>query len=167
MTQDLRCSSVLLVLTERKHCEDYVRELSKVFPPKDLARINPSTTLTIIGCGESAAIAGYKERTSTSFPIYCDPSRALYAKLGMTSSLSLGNQRPDYVKSSLIGGTLSSMATMISSGSMALKGGNYSQNGGEWVFVDGHLEWCHRMQNTRDHAEVKDLGDVLGFKMKD
>lgn len=48
----------------------------------------------------------------------------------------------------------------------AFKGGDYSQNGGEWVFVDGHLEWCHRMQNTRDHAEVAELGKVLGFGIK-
>jgi hypothetical protein len=25
------------------------------------------------------------------------------------------------------------------------------------------LEWCHRMQHTRDHAEAADLGKILGY----
>lgn len=140
-----------------------MRDLTKTFPPRDLERINPSSALTIVGCGEPSAIAGYKERTGTSFPIYCDPSRALYAKLGMTSSLSMGDHKPSYVHSSILGGTLKSMSNMVSAGTGMFKGGDYSQNGGEWVFVDGQLEWCHRMQNTRDHAELAELGNVLGY----
>jgi hypothetical protein len=105
-----------------------VRGLTKHFPAKDLERINPSTTLTIVGCGEPSAIAGYKERTGTSFPIYCDPSRKLYIKLGMTSSLSMGDQKPSYIQSSILGGTLKSMSNMIASGMGAFKGGDYSQN---------------------------------------
>lgn len=140
-----------------------MRELTKHFPPKDLERINPPSTLTIIGCGEPAAIAGYKQRTGTFFPIYCDPSRKLYIQLGMTSTLSMGDQKPSYIQSSILGGTLKSMSNMLASGMGAFKGGDYSQNGGEWVFVDGCLEWCHRMQHTRDHAEVAELGKVLGF----
>lgn len=81
----------------------------------------------------------------------------------MTKSLSLGDRKPEYVQSSVLGGTLKSMSNMVSSGFGFLKGGDYSQNGGEWVFVDGNLEWCHRMQNTRDHAEISELGSVLGF----
>jgi hypothetical protein len=143
-----------------------VRGLTTHFPPKDLERINPPTTLTIIGCGEPSAVAGYKERTGTSFPIYCDPSRKLYIKLGMTSSLSMGDQKPSYIQSSILGGTLKSMSNMLASGMGAFKGGDYSQNGGEWVFVDGQLDWCHRMQHTRDHAEIAELGKVLGFEIK-
>lgn len=140
-----------------------MRELTKHFPPKDLERINPTTSLAIIGCGESSAIAGYKQRTGTSFPIYSDPSRKLYLKLGMTSSLSMGDQKPAYIQTSILAGTLKSMTNMLGAGAGIFKGGDFSQNGGEWVFVDGSLEWCHRMQNTRDHAEAADLGRVLGF----
>lgn len=140
-----------------------MRQLTKHFPPRDLERIKPSSALAIIGCGEPSVIAGYKQRTGCPFPIYCDPSCALYAKLGMTKSLSLGDRKPEYVQSSVLGGTLKSMSNMVSSGLGFLKGGDYSQNGGEWVFVDGNLEWCHRMQNTRDHAEISELGSVLGF----
>lgn len=84
----------------------------------------------------------------------------------MTSSLNLGDKKPSYIKSSILGGSLKSIQNMLGSGMGAFKGGDYSQNGGEWVFTDGHLDWCHRMQNTRDHAEVAELGDVLGFDIK-
>jgi hypothetical protein len=151
------------ILTNRQHCEDYVRELTKYFPPKDLDRIKPTTSLAIIGCGDSSAIASYKQRTGTSFPIYCDPSRKLYVKLGMTSSLSMGDQKPAYIQTSILSGTIKSMGNMLTAGTGIWKGGDFSQNGGEWVFVDGNLEWCHRMQHTRDHAEVEALGKVLGY----
>lgn len=83
----------------------------------------------------------------------------------MTSSLSMGDQKPNYIQSSILGGTLKSMSNMLAAGTGIFKGGDFSQNGGEWVFVDGHLEWYHRMQHTRDHAEVAELGKVLGFGM--
>jgi hypothetical protein len=153
------------ILTTHQHCEDYVREITKYFPPKDLERSKPTTNLSIIGCGEPSAIANYKQRTGTPFPIYCDPSRKLYVKLGMTSSLSMGDEKPDYIKTSILNGTLKSMGNMLTAGTGIWKGGDFSQNGGEWVFVDGNLEWCHRMQHTRDHAEVEDLGKVLGYAM--
>lgn len=40
---------------------------------------------------------------------------------------------------------------------------NFSQNGYDWVFCRWNLEWYRRMQHTRDHAVVDDLGTVLGF----
>jgi hypothetical protein len=81
----------------------------------------------------------------------------------MTSSLSMGDQKPDYIKTSILSGTIKSMTNMLTAGTGIFKGGDFSQNGGEWVFVDGHLEWCHRMQHTRDHAEVADLAKILGY----
>lgn len=41
--------------------------------------------------------------------------------------------------------------------------GDYKQNGGEYLFEDGELKWCHRMKTTSDHAEVKELKEVLGL----
>lgn len=41
--------------------------------------------------------------------------------------------------------------------------GDYKQNGGEYLFEDGELKWCHRMRTTSDHAEVKELKQVLGL----
>jgi len=41
--------------------------------------------------------------------------------------------------------------------------GDYKQNGGEYLFEDGELKWCHRMKTTSDHAEIKELKEVLGL----
>jgi hypothetical protein len=38
-----------------------------------------------------------------------------------------------------------------------------AENGGEWLFKDGKVEWCRRMQHTADHAEVSELKTVLGL----
>ena len=82
-------------------------------------------------------------------------------------------------------------------GGKALKGGDYQQVGGEFLFeplegcvdtpspltspaderekqlgfggLDGQVgeekrvTWCHRMRNTRDHAEIPELREVLGL----
>lgn len=107
-------------------------------------------------------IPEYRARTSCPFPIYTDPSRALYAALGMVSNLDLGDKSPAYVKSGLVGGTLSSAWNIVKSGAVNGKGGAYGQNGGEWFFDGGELRWCHRMRNTRDHVEVEEIGRVVG-----
>lgn len=123
-----------------------------------------STDLTIIGCGQTSNIADYKQRTDCAFPIYTDPDKRLYAALGMVSKLDFGEKKPEYISSGLVGGTLSSMWNMVKSGTKGFSGGDFSQNGGEWLFDRGVLQWCHRMQNTRDHAEIGELKRVLGLE---
>ncbi|CAJ2500157.1 Uu.00g030100.m01.CDS01 [Anthostomella pinea] len=142
------------------HCEDYVRALSTAFPSPQ--NHTPSFTLTVIGCGQPHVIPEYRTRTSCPFPIYTDPSRAIYAKLGMVINLDLGDKKPEYVESGIVRGTLSSMWNMIKSGAVNGKGGAYDQNGGEWIFEEEELRWCHRMENTRDHAEIGEVEGVLG-----
>jgi len=39
--------------------------------------------------------------------------------------------------------------------------GVISQNGGEMIFVDGELQYMHRMRNTADHTEITDLLSIL------
>ncbi|EON63521.1 hypothetical protein W97_02749 [Coniosporium apollinis CBS 100218] len=41
------------------------------------------------------------------------------------------------------------------------KGGNMLQIGGEFLFRDGEVEWCHRMKNYRGHADIQVLRRVL------
>ncbi|KAK4546920.1 hypothetical protein LTR36_001652 [Oleoguttula mirabilis] len=144
------------------HCEDYVRTLSTHLTPAKFSSANAD--LTIVGCGQPHVIADYHKRTACAFPIYCDPDRQLYAKLGMLTNLDLGEKKPEYITSGIVGGTLSSMWTMIKSGTKVLGGGNYSQNGGEWLFEGGEVRWCHRMKNTRDHAEIGEVVSVLGLE---
>ncbi len=44
-----------------------------------------------------------------------------------------------------------------------MKGGDYKQVGGEFLWESGEVVWCHRMRNTRDHAEIQVLRDRLGL----
>lgn len=141
------------------HCEDYVRALSS-----DKALKSSSTVaVTIIGCGQPSVISDYYKRTNCAYPIYSDPHRRIYAALKLVENLDLGDKKPGYIKSGLVGGTLSSAWNMFSSGKKGLQGGAYNQNGGEFVFEGGEVKWCHRMKNTRDHAEVEELKEVLGL----
>ena len=74
-----------------------------------------------------------------------------------------GDKSPEYIQGSVAGNVFSSLKNIVTSGPKGLKGGNYSQNGGELLFEGAELKWFHRMRNTRDHAEVKELKEVLGL----
>jgi hypothetical protein len=142
----------------------------------------------------------YQRETSCPFPIYADPTKKLYNELGMLRTLNLGS-RPEYQRKELwnlmLGGFIQSVKHF--KGGKALKGGDYHQVGGEFLFepIDAtspspvsspeeeekqlgaktgeagmfemgaveekHVTWCHRMRNTRDHAEIPELREVLGL----
>lgn len=42
-----------------------------------------------------------------------------------------------------------------------LSGGDYRQVGGEFLFAGDKVIWCHRMKNTRDHAEITEIRKQL------
>lgn len=42
-----------------------------------------------------------------------------------------------------------------------LRGGNPMQIGGEFLFENGEVIWCHRMTTYRNHAEVRFLRKLL------
>ena len=44
-----------------------------------------------------------------------------------------------------------------------LSGGDFKQVGGEFLFQNGKVTWCHRMKNTRDHAELPLVRQQLGL----
>ncbi|KAF2483805.1 hypothetical protein BDY17DRAFT_115664 [Neohortaea acidophila] len=154
------------------NCEDYIRTLSKELPPSVLHTSSPPTHLTIIGCGEISPIPNYRTRTmsdilgtDTHFTIYCDPSRKLYAKLGMLSNMSTApdGKKPGYLTKSKLENVTSSLKNAVMSGADAIKGGHPAQNGGEMLFANGELVWFKRMRHTEDHAEVEELKQVLGL----
>lgn len=97
--------------------------------------------------------------TNCKFEVYTDPSRALYLSLDMVSNLSLGDRKPDYIKKSLLASAMGGTWSVITQPTASP--GKKSQNGGEFIFVDGVLKWCRRMRNTRDHAEVEELRKIL------
>jgi hypothetical protein len=118
------------------------------------------------------AIPEYRTRTMHSilgadlnFPIYCDPSRKLYTKLGMMSNLNAGDKPPSYVKKGAAAAVMTGVKNAVTSGANTIiQGGHPAQNGGEMLFANGDLVWFKRMRHTQDHAEVAELKEVLGLQ---
>jgi hypothetical protein len=104
----------------------------------------------------------YTEATSCPFPIYADPTRKLYDLLGMTRTLQLG-AKPEYIHTNLLINSVQAFFQSLGTGKNALKGGDFRQVGGEFLFENGECTWVHRMKNTRGHSEVVDLRDLLGL----
>jgi len=105
----------------------------------------------------------YTRATACPFPIYADPSKRLYSLLGMTRTLNLGPKSPEYMQLSIPSSAFRSFIQALRSGSKALSGGDFWQVGGEFVIEKGRAVWCHRMRNTRDHAEFGVLKEELGY----
>ncbi|KAI9705143.1 MAG: hypothetical protein M1836_006926 [Candelina mexicana] len=145
------------------NCQEYLRTLCASMSPESLASLPTPTTLSIIGCGSPSLISMYASSTSCTFAIYADPSYKLYSRFGMTRTLSLGPKKPDYLQSSQVYNALKSIVQSLSAGTKAMKGGDYNQVGGEFLWEEGKVVWCHRMRNTRDHAEIPVLRDRLGL----
>lgn len=141
--------------------QDYVRSLSEQMPPDTLSAL-PSgpARLVIIGCGDPSRILPYAAETSCAFPVFTDPSRRLFANLGMKRTMAV-SPNPPYVRHSTLGLVLKSVMQMIWSGWGALKGGDYIQNGGEWIFKEGKCVWAHRMKTMSDHMPAEELLQVL------
>ncbi|KAK4556942.1 hypothetical protein LTR86_005923 [Recurvomyces mirabilis] len=148
-------------------CEEYVRALQR--HSSTLSQSN-NIHLTIIGSGQPDQIPAYRHRTGTTFPIFCDPERKVYAALGMTNNYGGGEKKPEYITQGSLGLALKSTWTLLTSkGGPGMEGGHPGQNGGEVLFVqdgEGEVEvvFCHRMLSTRDHAEVGELLEVLDVK---
>lgn len=117
----------------------------------------------IVGCGQPELIPMYARETKCPYPIYADPSKKLYSELGMIRTLSLGPKAPQYMQYSLPSAVIRAIYQGLKAGLSAFKGGDYFQVGGEFIFDDGGVTWCHRMKNTRDHAEVPELRRQLGL----
>lgn len=110
-------------------------------------------------------IAEYSQTTSCAYPIYADPSRALYDALGMTSTLDMGDHRPLYQAETTAGTVVSGFFGALKgvARGTVFKGGHYGQVGGEVIFEGGECVWIHRMRTTRDHSEVGILRRRLGL----
>ncbi len=146
-----------------KNCQEYLKTLCSSITPEALQSLSIPTQLVIIGCGESSLIPWYSKETGCPFPIYADPTKKLYNLLGMTRTLRLGNKHPEYMKSSVPMNTIKSFWQTIRAGRDMMKGGDFYQVGGEFMFEDDRVTWCHRMRNTRDHAEIPETRKVLGL----
>ncbi|OCL06765.1 hypothetical protein AOQ84DRAFT_296320 [Glonium stellatum] len=145
------------------NCQEYLRTLSSSITPEALLTLPTPTFITVIGCGRPELIDMYAATTGCPFPIYADPTRKLYDYLGMGRTLDFGKKKPDYIQSNLFATTVQSIAQILKTGRDGLKGGDFKQVGGEFIFEEGKVVWCHRMRNTRDHAQVPELRRLIGL----
>jgi len=175
------------------NCQEYLRTLSASITPSELLALPVPTFIVVVGCGSHSLIKMYQEATSCPFPIYADPTRELYSELGMVQTLALGPRPEYVRKSLLkvVLSSIAQELRQFKSGK-ALQGGDPRQVGGEFLFEPindpaltpqlpnakeatskgqpaGPLEeekrvvWCHRMRNTRDHAEIPEIRELLGL----
>lgn len=152
-----RAGIAYILTIHTQFCEGYVGALSEALPPAELATMDPSTKLVVIGCGEPSLIEDYKKRTSCPFDLYADPSRETYQTLDFVSTLGAGSP-PSYAKNPSFAHTAwTSFLTNLKAGSKMLSGGRQWQNGGELIWVNGKLEYIYRMANTTDHLPAPDL----------
>jgi hypothetical protein len=135
--------------------------LSSSVTPESLLELEIPTRIVVIGCGQPDLIPFYTKETECPFPIYADPTKKIYDLLGMTRTLSLGNKAPEYMQTSVVVNAVKSIFQELRAGRNLLKGGDFYQVGGEFIFENGKVTWCHRMRNTRDHAEIPELQAAL------
>ncbi|KAL8753505.1 MAG: hypothetical protein Q9184_005403 [Pyrenodesmia sp. 2 TL-2023] len=145
------------------NCQEYLRSLSTSITPNAIQALPTPTKVIVIGCGQPDLIPMYIKETQCPYPIYADPSKKLYAQLGMIRTLSLGTKSPEYMQYSMPSAVIRAIYQSLKAGRGAFRGGDYWQVGGEFLFEDGQVSWCHRMKNTRDHAEIPETRRQLGL----
>ncbi|TQN67927.1 Thioredoxin-like protein AAED1 [Colletotrichum shisoi] len=117
------------------NCQEFLRSLSESVTPDALLGLPMSTFIAVVGCGNPGLIDMYLQETGCPFPVYTDPTRRLFAKLGMTRTLALGN-RPAYMRKSMIKSAAKSVfqgLKQVKAG-LATKSGDHRQVGGEFLF---------------------------------
>lgn len=166
-----------------QNCQEFLRTLSENITPDSLLQLPVPTFIAIVGCGSPSLIPMYQEVTGCPFPIYADPTKQLYNELGMVRTLALG-ARPEYMRKGMVSSVANGFIQALKQikRGLATKAGDMQQVGGEFLFEpvgdmmasplvtpiqgDGEekrITWCHRMRNTRDHAEIPELKEVLGL----
>jgi hypothetical protein len=201
-------------------CQAYLKAISDNITMQEYFSIPTPTSIVVIGCGHPELIPFYKLKTGCPFPIYAEPTRALFKRLGMVLSVNIGMKRPEYMKDISPVAWAADQLTTIRKGVKArqaelnkskmeaserrkrqaaldndvaqldameeqqttdamtaaslngedkisirkrdvVKGGNVFQIGGEFLFEEGEVVWCHRMKNYRNHAEVSVIRRML------
>ncbi|KAF1824444.1 uncharacterized protein K489DRAFT_315858 [Dissoconium aciculare CBS 342.82] len=152
-------------------CQAYIKALAESITMSEYFHIPIPTKIMVIGCGQPSMINYWRNFTQCPFPIYAEPSRKLFKKLGMNVSMNFGLRPPEYMKGTGTVPWLTNQVKNIHKGLWApepsltvkdvFRGGNPMQVGGEFLFEDGQVLWCHRMKHYRNHAEVPVLRKLL------
>lgn len=156
---------LVLIFTRHFHCgscKEFVRAAAASSPLTDSSRVST----IVIGPGQAAGLDFYRSQVDNPpFQFYADPDLNLYHALGVTKkTLDLGDSSTlgSHHKQGFAQTLLSSVAQTFKSGSLALKGGDIKQLGGEFVWdKDGKPVFAHRMKHTRDHSEVSAIEQAI------
>jgi hypothetical protein len=143
--------------------QDYVRTIAKNLTHNLLDTVPESARpaqVIILGCGDHSLIVPYMEETSDEFPIYTDPSGKIYEKLQMRRTGGFTEQ-PPYSDYTFTTGVAQTLKQIWKSGWAGFRGGNWNQQGGEWIFERGKLRYAHRMEGPHDHLTAERLLDIL------
>jgi hypothetical protein len=154
-------------------CTAYLKAVTEGITTQDYYSIPIPTSITIIGCGAPDLIPHYKEFTGCPFTMYADPSRQLFKRLGMNISFNVGRRKPEYMEKGLLGASKDEIAILRKSlrdpqglrKRDLMRGGNPMQVGGEFLFEEGRVVWCHRMRDYRGHAEIGELRRLIGLEV--
>lgn len=146
-------------------CKAYIRALVSNINAQTYFTMPIPTSIVVIGCGTPELIRLYKATTQCPFPIFADPSRQIFKALGMGIKVigGVGRKRPEYMKDISIGKwAVDQVEEMYKTkGKKKWNGGNLFQIGGEFLFQDGEVVWCHRMKNYRNHSEMDVVKRIL------
>lgn len=152
---------LILIFTRHFHCgmcKEFVRALSHSSLLTDPTRVST----IIVGPGQASGLAAYKASVNNpTVQFFADPELELYHALGVTKrSLELGDGGSHH-KESFAKNLFSSVGEIVKSGSGALKGGDFKQLGGEFVWSkEGEVVFAHRMRHTKDHSELSALEEA-------
>ncbi|KAJ5365792.1 hypothetical protein N7517_008678 [Penicillium concentricum] len=144
--------------------QDYTRNVASQMTQKLLDTVPASARpaqVILLGCGDHSLILPYMEETSDQFPIYTDPSGRIYEKLQMKRTMRGFTEPPPYSNYSLPTGLGECLKQIWKRGWAGLRGGNWTQQGGEWIFQRGKLRYAHRMEGARDHLTAERLLEIL------
>ncbi|CEJ56381.1 hypothetical protein PMG11_02589 [Penicillium brasilianum] len=144
--------------------QDYVKSLSSKLTQTLFDTIPASAKpaqVIIIGCGDHSLIVPYMEETTDAFPIYTDSSGKLYETLHMKRTTQGFTTPPPYTPESFPSALGKCFKQMWKRGLVALRGGNWNQQGGEWIFQRGKLRYAHLMEGVNDHLTADELFQVL------
>ncbi|KAE9398144.1 hypothetical protein BT96DRAFT_995173 [Gymnopus androsaceus JB14] len=157
-------------------CQDYMYSIARNVDPNALKKAG--LRLVIIGNGGWEMIKSYRRIFKLPYPVYTDPTAALYTALGMTlRTLDPGpkpprssGQRPEsYVRHRSIASGVALVLRNAVKARMPVWRymGDKTILGGEFVFQVNNsvveCEWAHRMQYTTAHEEIRSvLGEAGG-----
>lgn len=143
-------------------CQTYLQKLSKAINLQTYFTLPKPTSITIIGLGSPELINSYRKRTGCPFPIYADPTKRLYKALGMNWTLRVG-KNPEYMKGISGKQWVMDQVKLMNTfeKKMRGRGGHMLWVGGEFLFRNEEVVWCHRMKSYRGHSEIDVIKKIL------